>query len=329
MTLTRRELVCLATGTAAVLAVPRIAGAQAYPTRPVTMIVPFPAGGAADTIGRIIAEGMRDSLGQAVVVENVTGAAGSIGPGRVVRAASDGYTLSLGSSGTHVVNGATMALQYDVVDDFEPVALLSTQPLMIVARKDMRAKDLKELIAWLKANPDKATQGTTGPGSTIHLAGALFQKMTGTRFASVPYRGTNLAMQDMVSGRIDIMFDLASLSMPQVRAGTIKAYAIMAKGRLAAAPDIPTVDEVGLPGFYGSVWIALWARKGAPKDVITKLNAAVVNALANPAVRGRLGGLGHEVFPREQQTPEALAAFQRNEIDKWWPIIKAAGIKVN
>ena len=304
-----------------------IAYAQSYPNRPITMVAPFPAGGSVDTIGRLIAERMQESLGQPVIVENVTGAAGSIGPGRVARASSDGYTLSLGTSGTHVLNGATMALPYDVVNDFEPVALLSNQPLMIVTRKDMPANNLKELIAWLQSNQDKATQGTTGLGSTNHLAGALFQQTTNTRFAFVPYRGTNLAMQDLVAGRIDMIFDLASLSIPLVRAGTIRAYAVMAKNRLAAAPDVRTVDEAGLRGFYSSIWMGLWAAKGTPETAVTKLNAAITDALANPTVRTRLQDLGHELYPREQQTLKALAELQNSEVAKWWPIVKAAGIK--
>lgn len=326
---TRRQLIAFGTSAAAGLALPQIVRSQGYPTRPITIVVPFPPGGAADTIARLIADQMHASLGQPVVIENVTGAAGSLGPGRVARAASDGYTLSLGTSGTHVVNGAMMALSYDVVDDFAPIALLTTQPLMIVARKDMPAKDLKELIAWLKAHPEKASQGTSGVGSTIHLTGLLFQKLTGTRFAFVPYRGTNLAMQDMIAGRIDLIFDLASLSIPHVRAGAVKPYAVMANSRLAIAPDVPTVDEAGLHGFYGAIWIGLWARSGTPTEALTRLNTAVVEALANSAVRARLTNLGHDIFPREQQTPEALAALQKSEIDKWWPIIKAAGIKAN
>jgi tripartite-type tricarboxylate transporter receptor subunit TctC len=299
------------------------ASAQSFPSRPITMIAPFPAGGAIDTIGRLLAERMQESLGQPVVVENVAGAAGSIGPGRVARAPGDGYTLSLGTSGTHVLNGATMSLSYDVIKDFEPIALLSSQPLMIVTRKDMPANNLAELIAWLRSNPDKATQGTTGLGSTNHLAGMLFQQATATRFAFVPYRGTNLAMQDLVAGRIDMIFDLASLSIPLVRSNTIKAFAVMAKNRLAAAPDVPTVDEQGLPGSYSSIWMGLWAPKATPADVVAKLNSAVVAAVNNPAVRSRLLDLGHELFPPEQQTPQALGEFQKTEAAKWWPIVKA------
>jgi tripartite-type tricarboxylate transporter receptor subunit TctC len=327
MKLPRRRFLHLAAGAVALPAMPRIARAQTYPTRPITMIVPFPAGGAADLIGRLVAEHMRGSLGQPVIVENMAGASGSVGAGRVARAAGDGYTLGIGTLSTHVINGALLALQYDVRKDFEPISLLTTQPLLIITKKDIPAKDLMELIAWLKANPDKAMQGTTGTGSSLHLVGASFQQQTGTRFGFVPYRGTNLAIQDLVAGRIDMMFDLATVALPHVRAGATRAYAVTAQSRLAAAPDIPTVDEAGLPGFYNSIWLAVWAPKGTPKTIIAKLNAEVVNALADPAVRARLADLGQEIFPREQQTPEGLGAFHKAEIDKWWPIIKAAGIK--
>jgi tripartite-type tricarboxylate transporter receptor subunit TctC len=302
------------------------ASAQVYPSRPIAMIAPFPAGGPSDRLARIMAEHMRASLGQPIIIENVPGASGSIGTGRVARAAADGYTLVLGNSPTHVINGAVYTLQYDVFKDFEPVALLASQPLLIVAKKAMPAKDLSELIAWLKANPDKASQGTSGPGSIIHVAGVAFQKETGTRFQFVPYRGAVLAVQDLVAGQIDLMFDLASNSLPQVRSGTIKSYALTAKSRLAAASEIPTVDEAGLPGFYNSIWFGLWAPKGTPKTIIAKLNAAVVRALADPAARSRLADLGVEIPLREQQTPEALGTFHKAEIDKWWPIIRAAGI---
>ena len=303
------------------------AGAQVYPSRPITMIAPFPAGGPLDTLARILAERMRVSLGQPVIVENVTGASGSIGTGRVARAAGDGYTLGLGNWPTHVINGAVFKLQYDVRNDFEPVSLLATNPLLIVAKKAMPANDLKELIAWLKANPDKAAQGTSGAGGATHIAGVFFEKETGTRIQFVPYRGAGPAMQDLMAGQIDLMIDPAANSLPQVRAGTIKAYAVTAKSRLAAAPEIPTVDEAGLPGFYVSTWLAFFVPKGTPKNIIAKLNAAVVEALADPAIRQRLAGLGHEIPQREQQTPEALGAFHKAEIEKWWPIIKAAGIK--
>lgn len=273
------------------------AAAQVYPSRPITMIAPFPAGGAADALARTMAERMRVSLNQPVIVENVTGASGSIGTGRVARAAGDGYTVGIGTAATHVFNGAIMALQYDGLKDFEPVSLLASQPMLIVGRKTMPAKDMKELIAWLKANPDKATQGTAGPASVMHFAGVLFQKETGTRFGAVPYRGSNLALQDLVTGQIDMMIDLAPISLPQVRAGRIKAYAVTAKRRPAAAPEIPTVDEADLPGFYVTSWFGLWAPKGTPKSVIAKLNAAVVDALADPALRALLADPRAGDFP--------------------------------
>lgn len=298
------------------------AQAQTYPTRQITLVAPFPAGGAVDAIGRLLAERMQETLGQPVILENVTGAAGSVGPGRVARAPNDGYTLSLGTSGTHVLNAAAMNLTYDVLKDFEPIAPLSIQPLLIVARKDLPAKDLKELIAWVRTNQDKVSQGTAGVGSTNHLTGILFQQKTNTSYAMVPYRGTNLAMQDLVVGRIDMIFDLASLATPLVKAGTIKAYAVTGKSRLPALPDVPTVDEAGLPGFYSSIWMGLWAPKGTPQEVIAKLNTAVRAALENPILSKRLADLGHDLFPSDQRTPEALAALQKRDADTWWPIAR-------
>ncbi len=304
-----------------------IATAQIYPSRPVTMVVPFPAGGSIDTIGRIMADGMRGPLGQSVIIENVGGASGNLGVGRVARAAPDGYTLILGSWPTHVLNAAIFTLPYDPLNDFEPVSLVAAQPLFIIAKKAMPAKDLTELIAWLKANPDKATQGTAGTGGASHLAGVFFQNATGTRFQFVPYRGSAPAMQDLLAGQIDMMIDLAASSTPQVRAGNVKAYAVTAKNRLAAAPDVPTVDEAGVPGFYVLSWHAVWVPKKTPKPVIAKLNAAVVDALSDPAVRKRLADVGQDIFPREQQTPEAMSAHHKAEIEKWWPMVKAANIK--
>jgi tripartite-type tricarboxylate transporter receptor subunit TctC len=301
--------------------------AQVFPSRPITMIVPFPAGGSVDAVGRIVAEGMRGSLGQAVVVENVAGAAGSIGVGRVARAAADGYTLSMGQWGTHVANGAIYALPYDVLRDFEPLALLASNPYLVLTKKALPANDLNGLIAWLKANPDKALLGTPGVGSAAHIGGMFFQNAIGTRFQFVPYRGGAPAMQDLLAGEIDLMFDSPANSLSQVRAGSLKAHAVTAERRLAAAPDIPTADEAGLPKFYFSSWTALWAPKGTPKEVIARLNAAAMDALADPVVRRRLADLGQDISPRAQQTPEALAALQKSEIEKWWPIIKAAGIK--
>jgi tripartite-type tricarboxylate transporter receptor subunit TctC len=303
------------------------AQAQHYPSRPITMIVPLPSGSAFDVTARVLAERMQVSLGQPVVVENVTGAAGSAGTGRVARAAPDGYTLCFGGIITHVINGAVLTLPYDVLKDFEPVALTATTHLLIVAKKAVAANDLQGLIAWLKANPNQASQGSGGPGSLTHVTGVFFQKETGTHFQIVPYRGAGAAINDLVAGHIDIMFDLAPNSLPHMRSGAIKAYAVMAKTRLAAAPGLPTVDEAGLPGFYMAAWQAIWAPKGTPRTVIGKLNDAVVAALADPTVRSRLADLGEDVFAREQQTPEALAAFHKAEIEKWWPIIKTANVK--
>ena len=301
--------------------------AQVYPSRPVTMVVPFPAGGSTDTIGRVMADGMRGPLGRSVIIENVGGASGNLGVGRVARAQPDGYTLILGSWPTHVLNAAIFTLPYDPLNDFEPVSLVAAQPLFIIARKAMPARDLTELVAWLKANPDKATQGTAGTGGASHLAGVFFQKATGTRFQFVPYRGSAPAMQDLLAGQIDMMIDLAASATPQVRAGNVKAYAVTAKNRLAAAPDVPTVDEAGLPGYYVLSWHAVWVPKTTPKPVVAKLNAAVVEALADPAVRKRLADVGQEIFSREQLTPEALSAYHKAEIEKWWPMVRTANIK--
>ena len=303
------------------------ADAQTYPSRPITMVVPYSAGGPTDTIARIMAERMRVPLGQTIVVENVTGAGGTIGVGRVARAAPDGYTISIGHWGTHVVNPAIYALQYDALKDFEPVAMIATNPQLIVAKKAVPAQDLQGFIAWLKANAATATQGTAGHGSASHISGVYFQNITGARFQFVPYRGAGPAMQDLVAGQVDLMIDQAANSLPQVRAGTIRAYAVTDKVRLAAAPDIPTVDEAGVPGLHIAIWHALWMPKGTPKDVIAKLNAAVVETLADAGVRQRLAQLGQEIPPREQQTPQVLFAYHQAEIEKWWPIIKAANIK--
>ena len=270
---------------------------------------------------------MRASLGQPIVIENVSGAGGSIGTGRVARAAPDGYTLIIGIWTTHVVNGAIYPLQYDVLNDFEPIALLANNPQLIVAKKSMPANDLKGLIAWLKANPNKASAGTAGVGSPQHILGVFFQNATDTRFQFVHYRGGGPATQDLVAGQIDIIVADQVTALPQVRSGNIRAYAVTNKDRLATAPEVPTVDEAGLPNFYTTVWNAIWAPKGTPKNVIARINAATVDGLSDSAVRQRLADLGQQIVPREQQTPEALAAFHQAEVEKWWPIIKAASIK--
>jgi tripartite-type tricarboxylate transporter receptor subunit TctC len=304
------------------------AWAQSYPSRVIILVVPFGAGGGSDTIGRIVAEGMREPLGQPVIVENVAGASGTIGVGRVAAAPADGYTSVLGNWATHVLNGAMFPLRYDLLADFEPVALVSSDPLLIVARKSMPANDLREFIAWLKSNPDQATQGTTGAGGISTVGGLFFRRATGTQFRFVPYRGgLGPAMQDLVAGQIDFMIDTAANSLPQVRAGTIKAYALTANSRLAAAPDIATVDEAGLPSFHALNWQAVFLPKDTPKDIVTRFNSAIMTALADATVRRRLADIGQEIFPREQQTPHALAAYQKAEIEKWWPIVKEANIK--
>ena len=322
----RTMLLAFAAAAFGVSAVSPIA-AQTFPTRPVTLVVPFPAGGPMDVVGRVLAERMRDSLGQPVVIENIGGASGSIGVGRVARAPGDGYTIVIGNWATLVVNGAIYPLQYDLIKDFEPVGLITTQPYLVVARKSMPADDLKGLIAWLKANPDKASQGTSGAGTPAHVAGVFFQKETGTRFQFVPYRGLGPAMQDLVAGQIDLIFDSPVGSLPQIRAGTVMDYAVMATQRAAAAPEIPTVDEAGLPGVYMSSWYGVWSAKGTPPDVIGKLNSAVTAALADAKTRERIADLGQEIAAPELQKPQALGAFQKAEIAKWWPILKEMGIK--
>ena len=304
------------------------AQAQIYPSKPITMIVPFAAGGPADALARIMGERMRGTLGQPVIIENVAGATGTIGVARVVQAAPDGHTIGIGHVGTHVQNGALHQLPYDLLKDLEPIALLPANPSLIVAKKALPASDLKELIAWLKANPDKASAGTAGIGSGAHIALAYLQSATGTRLQIVPYRGGGAVLNDLVAGHIDLTIDQVSNSIAMVRSGSVRAFAITSKARLAAAPDIPTVAEAGLPGLEMSTWYGLWAPKGTPRDSIAKLNAAVVESLADPALRARFTELGMEIPPRERQSPEALGTFQKAEAEKWWPIIKAAGIKI-
>jgi len=301
------------------------ATAQPYPTRPITLIVPFAAGGPTDTIARIVTQRMRESLGQPIIIENVPGADGSIAVGRAARAAPDGYTIGIGNIATNVLNGAVYTLQYDLLNDFKPISLVTSAPPLIVSNNAVPAKDLRELIAWLKANQDKMSAGTFTTWS--HLLGVYFQNSTGTRFQFVPYRGAAPAAQDLIAGNIDFAAFEASGTLPFVRGGSIKAYAILAKTRWPAAPDIPTVDEAGTPGLYMPLWHGLWVPKGTPKDVIARLNTAAVESLGDPALRQRLADVGQEIPPRDQQTPEALGAFHKAEVEKWWPIIKAAAIK--
>jgi tripartite-type tricarboxylate transporter receptor subunit TctC len=304
-----------------------MARADSYPTRPVTLLVGYPAGGPTDALARVVADGMRGSLGQPVIIENIGGAAGTVAAERAAHANPDGYTLNFGNFGDHVIAGAVYPLRFNVLSDFAPIALLSSHPLLIVAKRSLPANNLREFIDWLRANPDKAAEGTLGPGSIQHVAGIFLQKLTGTRFQFVPYRGSAPAMQDLLSGQIDFLIDPAPNSLPQVRAGTVKVFAVTAKTRLPAAPEIPTANEAGVPDFYAGSWHAFWAPNGTPRVVVDTVNAAIIAAVSDPKVRDRLVDLGQQIFPRDQQTPEALGAFQAAEIEKWWPMIKAAGIK--
>jgi tripartite-type tricarboxylate transporter receptor subunit TctC len=305
-----------------------MAAAQNYPARAITMIVPFPAGGATDTLARFLAERMREILGQPVIIENIAGAAGSIGVGRAVRSPADGYTLSIGTSTTHMLTGGLYALQFDLLRDLEPIIQIGSEPLLFVGRKSLPADDLKGLIAYLKANPDKASVGIAGVGATGHLTGISFQKETGTRFQFVvPYRGNAPAMQDLLAEQIDFMIEPSSNFKSLVGAGSVKPYAITGRARLASSPDIPTADEAGLPGFLASLWYGLWVPKDTPKDIIARLNATMVQVLADPSVQKRFEELGIQITPLAQQSPEALRAFQKAETERWWPIIKASNIK--
>src|SRR5271169_1073607 len=324
MKLPRRRFLRLAASAAVLPTAPRLARAETYPSRPISIVVPFPAGGPTDTLGRILADRMKRTLGQSVIIENLTGAAGTVGSSHVARAAPDGYALILGYWQTHVINGATFSsLSFDVVDDFAPISLIADCPMWIVGSAALPPNNLTELIAWLKANPGKATVGIGG----ADVVGTYFQKNTGTRFQFVPYRGAAPIIQDLLAGHIDLTFTQVASALAQTRAGQLKAYVVMAKSRWAAAPDTPTIDEEGVPGLYASFWHGLWAPKGTPQNVIAKLDAAVVETLADPAVQQRLIVIGQESWPRDKQTPEALAALQKAEIDKWWPIIKAANIR--
>ena len=317
----------IAVGLTLALAAAVPAKADNYPSHPITMIVPLAPGGSTDVLGRIMAQAMSARLGQPIVVENVSGAGGTIGVTRAERSAPDGYTILWGMWGTNVANGAIYKLPFDLLNDFQPIALVATQPFLIDARKTMPANNLKELVAWLKANGDKTTMGTSGVGTPSHVAGVLMENMLGLHWQMVAYRSAGLATNDLLAGITDIQLDTPAVSLPHVKSGALKAYAVTSKNRIAIAPDIPTTDEAGMPGYYFYFWHAMWAPKGTPKDLITKLNAAAVASLADPKTRKRLTDLAQEIYPREQQTPEALYAFQKSEVEKWWPIIKAAGIK--
>ena len=321
----RRQFLLFATALAALTAAPQAARAETYPSRPITVIVPFAAGGPTDLVARVVADKMQASLGQPLVIENVAGAGGSIAATRVARSAPDGYTLEIGNNGSNLLVGAMYALPVDIIKDFAPIAELSVNPQIIVTKNAVPATNLKELLAWLKANQKTVSIGVAGPVAEVSVVN--FETMTGMRFQHVPYRGAAPAIQDLMGGNIDLMTDQLSNALPQIKAGTVRAYALAAKMRSAAAPDIPTTDEAGLPGFYGSLWHGLWAPRGTPADVIAKLDAAARNALADPELKARLAKAGQEVVPPEQQTPAALAAFQQAEQDKWWPIVKAAGLK--
>jgi tripartite-type tricarboxylate transporter receptor subunit TctC len=303
--------------------------ADKFPTHPITIVVPFSAGGPSDAMMRILGERMKVTLGEAVLIENTTGAGGSIGVGRVVHSPPDGYTIGFGHLGTHVANGAIYKLNYDLVTDLEPIVLLPSNPMIVVSKNAVPAKSLKELIAWLKDRPQPATAGTAGAGSGSHVAGLAFQAASGVKLQYVPYRGTGPAMNDLVAGQIDIIVDQLSNSINQVRAGTIRGYAVSDTKRADSAPEIPSADEAGLAGFHMTLWSGLWAPKGTPKDIVAKINAAALDALKDPATRKHLENLGLQMPPADKSTPEALGDWQKAEIAKWWPIIKAANVKVD
>ncbi len=299
------------------------AQAQNYPSRPITLVVPFPPGGSTDAAARILAERMRVSLGQSVVIENVGGAGGSIGVGRVARSAPDGYTFDIGQWDTHV-GSIIYKLDYDLEKDFEPIALVSNNPQLLVAKNELPANTVAELVTWMKANPGKIN--FVNQNAAANVTGVLFENLTGQKVQFIPYRGAGPAMTDLMAGTVDLLVVQGAVALPQIRAGTIKALANLSAKRSASMPDIPTADETGVPGLYMSGWFGFWAPKATPKEIIARLNAATVEALADPAIQKRFVELGLDVAARDQQTPEGLAAFQKAEIDKWWPIIKTAGI---
>jgi tripartite-type tricarboxylate transporter receptor subunit TctC len=320
----RRQFLGLAASAAAIPALASIAHAQSYPSRPITLIVPFPPGGSTDVVGRIMAERMRPLLGQSLIIENVGGAGGSIALGRVARATPDGYTIDIGQWDTHV-GGIIYNLNYDLQNDFEPVGLMSINPQLMVGRKNLPVDDLKGLVAWMKANPGRAL--LANQTAAAQTSGLQLQQLTATTLQFIPYRGAGPALTDLLSGNVDLMVSQAAAVLPQVRAGTLKAIANLSPRRSQVIPEIPTAEEAGVPGLYTSGWFGFFAPKGTPRDIIAKLNGAMVEALADPAVRARFAELGIDVAAREQQTPAGLAAFYKAEVEKWWPIIKAANIK--
>ena len=322
MTRTLRRIAALLSATAAFAA-----SAQEYPNRPITLIVPFAAGGPTDTLARIFATRMGKTLNATIVVENVAGAGGVIANNKVMRAAPDGYTVAIGHVGTHVLAPAVQAIEADYVNDFDPVAMIASNPEIIVVHPSVPAKTLKEFVAYVKANPGKVSYGTGGPGTPSHVMAVDFGTRVGAPLNIVHYKGAGPAMQDVIAGHVNSTFDQAATGLVQAKAGRVIALAVTSPTRLASAPDIPTVDEAGLPGFYMSVWHGLWVPKGTPRDVIAKLNAAAREALADPAIRKQLEDLGQEIPSAAEQTPEGLRAHHKAETDKWWPIIKAAGIK--
>lgn len=319
-------LACLLAGPLSV-AISGAAAAQTYPSRTITLIAPFPAGGPADAVARLVAEPMQADLGQTIVIENVAGAGGNAGVGRLARSAPDGYSIGIGQWSTHVVNPVTYKINYDIIADFAPIAMLTDVPQIIIARKDFPARDLKELVAWLRANPDKANAASVGAAGGAQVSAVYFQQRTDTKFRFVTYKGGAPAMQDLISGQVDIMFDQGANATEQVRSGAIRAYATMSKTRWFALPDLPTIDEAGLPGLHVTYWHAMWAPKGTPEPIIARLNEAVRKALADPTTRKRLETIGHEIAPPHKQTPQGLLAHHTAEIERWWPIVRSTGLK--